>query len=227
MSVVLGKNVMLYQFDAFWKPWACGTDCSLTTTKETVETSITGTGKWRTYEYAGGTWDISFDGLIFLQKVNTLALPDIRQFQDEDVKILVRYERIDEDGNVYQEEGIGLLVSITDSGSDGAPGTFSIKILGSGKLTRIFVPTPVNPNGKVKIIEHTAAVTETTYSSALLYLKDVLNVFIDGQARSKIITSGTPVNQEAKYTSAAGVGMITFAQPLEVDTELRIEYQDI
>jgi len=226
MSLVRGDNVLMYIYDGgLWKLTTCGRSCTFNTNAETIETSISGSGAWRTYEYAGLTWTASLEGAIYLQGVNTMSLPDIRAYQYGRTKVLLRYQRTDEDGNVYTEEGNALLTSISDSGELDGLATFSVELQGSGPLTPIFVPTPVNPFAKVKRLEYTGIAGEFSFSNALLIGKDILDVVVDGIGRSKIITSGTPVDQEAKYTT--GTGTIELPVPIDNGTEVYILYQDI
>lgn len=226
MSLIRGDNVILYVYDGgLWKPVVCGRSCTLNTTADTIETSITGSGAWRTYEYTALTWTASLEGLIFLQKTNTLSTPDLRAMQYGRIKILMRYQRTDESGNVYLEEGYALITNISDSGDTGSAATFSLELKGTGPLTIVFTPTPIDPTAKVKRIEYTASGGESSFSNAALQSKDIVAVALDGIMRSKIITAGTPTDQEAKYTSASGT--ITFPMALDNDMEVIVLYQDI
>jgi hypothetical protein len=128
---------------------------------------------------------------------------------------------------VYLNEGYALVVDVSDTGAADSMDNFTIQMTGSGPLTSIFTPTPINPNGKMKRLEYTGVAGEYFFTSAALNLVDVIDVVVDGGGRSKIITSGTPVNQEAKYTSAYGVGRIEIPQPMEAGTEVYVLYQDI
>lgn len=226
MSLVRGDNVILYIFDGgLWKPVVCGRSCSLNTTADSIETSISGSGNWRTFEYSALSWTATCEGLIFLQKVNTIALPDLRAYQYGLLKILMRYQRTDENGNVYLEEGMGIITNISDTGETASAATFSLEIKGTGEITTVFSPTPINPTAKVKRIEFTATGGETGLSNTALQGKDIIEVVLDGISRSKIITAGTPTDQEAKYIS--GTGTIMFPMTLDADMEVYVLYQDI
>jgi predicted secreted protein len=226
MSLVKGENVLLYIFDGgLWKLLTCGRSCTLTTSADSIETSITGSGSWRTYEYVALNWTASLEGLIYLEGVNTLSLPDIRSFQYGFVKVLLRYQRTDEDGNVYTDEGLAIITSVSDTGEFQGMATFNMELKGTGPLTGVFVPTPVNPNAKVKRFEYEGVSGETSFSNAQLIGKEILDVVVDGIGRSKIITSGTPVDQEAKFSS--GSGTIELPIPLDAGTQVYILFQDI
>lgn len=226
MSLVRGENVLLFIYDGgLWKPMSCGKSCTITTNAEDIETSIVGSGNWRTFEYVALSWSAQLDGLILLQEVNTLCLPDLRVFQSSREKVLLRYQRTDDSGNVYTDEGLAIITSITDNGELDGPATFSMSLKGTGPITMIYTPTPINPNAKVKRFEYTATGGETYFSDGLLYQKDVIDVVVDGVGRSRLITSGTPVGQEALYESI--YSRITLPGALEPGTEVYVLYQDI
>jgi predicted secreted protein len=226
MSLIRGENVIIYVYDdGQWKPIICGKSCSLTTVAETIETSITGSGQWRTYEYAGFTWTVSMDGATFLDGENQLSLQDIRLMQYGKEKLLIRYQRTDESSNVYLEQGTVLITNVSDTGAMDDMNLFTIELQGSGPLTISATPTPINPTAKVKRFEYTADGTSDSFTSATLIGKDVIEVVADGIGRCKIITSGSPVGQEALYDSATGT--VTFPMILEDDVEVYVLYQDI
>ena len=226
MGFVRGQNIILFIYDGgIWKPVVCGRDCSFETSAEDIETSITGSGVWRTYEYAALTWTCSFDGVILLDGLNQLSLQDVRAFQYGRQKVLIRYQREDDASNVYTDEGYGLITSISDSGNFEDLGLFSIQIKGTGPLTSVITPTPVDPTAKVHRFEYEAVGGETEFSDSELIGKDIIDVVCDGIGRSGIITSGTPVGQEVRYNS--GLGKLIFPFDLAAGTEVYVLYQDI
>ena len=226
MALIKGENAIFYVYDdGQWKPIICARSGSFNTTAETIETSISGTGVWRTYEYTALTWTASFEGLIFLDGTNELTASDIRAFQFSREKILLRYQRTDTAGNVYTDEGYGLITGVSDSGDYQSAVSFTIEFRGTGPLVIVYTPTPIDPTAKVKRLEYTGTSGETFFTSASLIGRDILDVVVDGIGRSKIITAGTPVGQEAKYTS--GTGRIDLPIGLESGTEVYVLYQDI
>ena len=225
MGLVQGNDIILFIYDGMWKHVVCGTSCSFETTAEDIETSITGSGVWRTYEYVALTWTCSFDGVILLDGLNQASLQDLRAYQYSRQKVLIRYQREDGDGNVYTDEGYALITSISDSGDLDSMATFSVNLKGTGPLTSVFAPTPVDTGKSVKRLEYTGVSGETSFTNALLIGAEILDVVVDGIGRSQIITSGTPVNQEAKYVSATG----TIEVPITLDNgvEVYVLYQEI
>lgn len=226
MALIKGQNAIFYVYDdGQWKPIICARSGTFNTTAETIETSISGTGVWRTYEYTALTWTASFEGLIFLDGTNELTASDIRAFQFSREKILLRYQRTDTAGNVYTDEGYGLITGVSDSGDYQSALSFTIEFRGTGPLVIVYTPTPIDPTAKVKRLEYTGTSGETFFTSASLIGRDILDVVVDGIGRSKIITAGTAVGQEAKYTS--GTGRIDLPIGLESGTEVYVLYQDI
>lgn len=226
MSLIRGENAVFYVYDdGQWKPIICARSGTFNTSAETIETSITGSGNWRTYEYTALTWTASFEGLIYLDGTNELTASDLRALQFSRTKILLRYQRTDTAGNVYTDEGTGIITSVSDSGDYQSAVSFSVEFRGTGPLVIVFTPTPIDPTAKVKRLNYTGASGETNFTSSSLIGKDVLDVVVDGIGRSRIITAGTPVNQEAKFTSATG--RLDFPIQLEAGTEVYVLYQDI
>jgi len=226
MALIKGQNAIFYVYDdGQWKPIICARSGTFNTTAETIETSISGTGVWRTFEYTALTWTASFEGLIFLDGTNELTASDIRAFQFSREKILLRYQRTDTAGNVYTDEGYGLITGVSDSGDFQSALSFTIEFRGTGPLVIVYTPTPIDPTAKVKRLEYTGTAGETFFTSASLIGRDLLDVVVDGIGRSKIITAGTPVGQEAKYTS--GTGRIDLPVPLVSGVEVYVLYQDI
>lgn len=224
MSVVVGQNVMGYFYDDFWKPAVCGRSISITTETEIIETSITDSGVFRTYEPTANTWTATIDGVCYLQITNSATLPDIRSWQLAQRKMLFRYQRTDTENNVYLDEGIAIITSVTDTGDMDGVNTFSVTLKGTGPLTQIFTPTPVDPAGKVKRLEYTGVGGETSFTNALLIGKDVIAAHKDGIGAAKKITSGTPVNKEFRHISASG--QVLFGTPYNTDEESYVLYQD-
>lgn len=226
MSFIRGENAIMYVYDdGQWKPIICARSAAFNTQADTIETSITGTGVWRTFEYTALNWSASLEGLIYLDGTNELTASDLRAFQYSRTKILLRYQRTDTSGNVYTEEGNALITGVSDSGDYQSPVSFGVEMRGTGPLTIVYTPTPIDPTAKVKRLEYTGTSGETFFTSASLIGKDILDVVVDGIGRSKIITAGTVANQEAKYTS--GTGRIDLPIPLVAGTEVYVLYQDV
>jgi len=227
MSLVLGDNAIVYIYDGgLWKLYACGTTCSFTTTTEFLETSVPLSGKNRTYIPTFNSFTGSISGLVHLNIVNTLALPDLRAKQLNHEKLLIRFQRTANDATTYIDECYAYISSVSDDAPTGGVNTFTVELRGTGAITQIFTPTAVNPNSKVKRTSTWISTGgETSHVFSELIGKDVLEVSIDARDATKIITSGTPVENEVKFTVASGT--ITFPYALNADISVYAIYQDI
>jgi hypothetical protein len=226
MSVVRGENVLVHIYDGGqWKPYACGTDCTLSVATDFIETSVTGSGRYAEFEPTKNSFTGSITGFTTLDKANHLTLSDLRAMQLAHVKFLLRYQRTDNDGNVYSDQGYFFISNSSDSGPQDALNVFTIELKGTGELVQDFVPTPINPSGKVKRLEYSGIGGESSFTSALLIAKDVIEVVKDGMGRSELITVGTANNNQAKYTSATGT--ITFAIEFAAGEKAYVLYQDL
>ena len=227
MSLVKGDNVLVYFYDGgLWKLYACGTACTLNVTTEFIETSVPLSGKNRTYRPTFNSFTGSISGLVHLNITNTLALPDLRAKQLNHEKLLMRFQRTANDGTVYTDECYVYIANSSDDAPTGGVNTFTIDLRGTGAITQIFTPTSVNPNGKVKRTSTWISTGgETSHVFSELIGKDIIEVSIDARDATKIITSGTPVDNEVKFTVASGT--ITFPYALNADISVYATYQDI
>ncbi len=225
MSFILGSNVILYGFeDGVWKPFVCGRDCSYSLDTEEIEISQPGTGAYYTFKPVKHTAVFNLSGLVVLDEEGTLSLPNIRAYQMGRLPILLRYEREDENANVYTEEATGYIISSTDSGPFQDLASFDVTIKATGIVVLSFVKTNTG-GGTMTRFEYTGIAGETSFSSASLIGKDKLVVTKDGIALSRIIFTGTPLNKEVKYTSITGT--FEFPMSIEPGEEVVINYQSI
>jgi hypothetical protein len=216
--------VLIYD-GGFWKPYACGLSCTYTEATSFIETSVKGSGKWEESIPQKNSATGSITGITTLNKVNTLALSDLRNLQRNHTKLNVKFQRTDNDANVYTDEFFCYISNSSDEGPNDGLNTFTVDFKVTGPVTSVFVPTPINPFGKVKRYEYSGTGGEFSFSSSLLIGKDVLEVVKDGLGRAELITSGTPNNNQAKYTSATGT--IEVAMAFEPDEKAYVLYQDL
>jgi len=228
---VYGDNAVLFFYDGgVWKLYACDKTVELDVQTETIETSVTGSGKWASFEPTKHSYTGSMDGVVSLNEIGKLSLPDLRQRQYAGTKMLLRFQYTATDGTVYTEEGNFFITGSTSTGTFNAVSVFSIKLQGTGPLTQVFTPvTTINP-GKVKRYPQVGSTApasggETVITIPSLIAKDILAVVKDGVGNNDIILSGTPVNKEVKYTSASGA--FEWAVPYETGENYYILYQDM
>ena len=222
---VQGENVALLVYDGgAWKPIACARTVSLTTASDFIDTSVSGSGSWRTVFPTKLSFQGSIEGLTAFDITNTLALSDLRALQFSRSRLRVMFERTDNASNVYSDEFYCYLQSITDNNPFDNVCNFDITFTGDGAITQVFVPTPQNPNNPVKRYEYTGSGGETGFTEALLINKTILSVVKDGIGGAKLKTSGSPASKEVVYTSASG--HFEFAIPYEAGEESYVLYQD-
>lgn len=83
--------------------------------------------------------------------------------------------------------------------------------------------TSMTGQGQIFRIEYTGVGGENGFTDSQLINKRILAVYKDGVEFSEIITSGTPVNKQVKYTT--GTGAILFPMTIEPGEEIAVLYQ--
>lgn len=228
--IVLGKDCVFESFESGqWITYACGRTITLNVQTEFIETSVSGSGKWRTSEPTANSWTGEADGVVNLEPVSMLSLADLRARQYAHQQLRVRYRREDSASNVYTEQGYCYISNSSDTGSFDDVNTFSVSLQGTGPLTQLFTASG-NTASLVKRYPQVgstapAAGGETTISIPILASKDILGVWKDGVGNNDIILSGTPVGKEVLYDSATGD--FTWAIPFEPGENYFIFYQDL
>lgn len=203
MALVNGSNVTLKIYDnGGWRLYACARSCSINVTTSTVETSTTGSGVWAAFEPQKLSWTGSIDGIINLEEPGLLTLADLRAKQIAFEKLLITYERVDAAGNVYSDQGYCIITSSEDSGEVNNPAPFTIQVQGTGQLTQIFTPTPLELSA-VNRYDATASGGETTLSIPSLANMDILSFVKDGIGFT-VIEAGSPVDKQVLYDVDTG-----------------------
>lgn len=233
MSKVLGNDCIFSIFSGgFYKPFACALNGTLTLETEDIETSITGSGIWRTGQPIKHSWGFTADGVVSLEETNKLDLAELQALQINLTKIFIQFTRTSLTGQFYINTGYAYFVNTSDTGNFNGLDTFNFTLKGTGILNQLFVPSPINPPGQVHRyppigVSLNMAGGETSFSTAILNGKDVLSIVKDGLGSAIIITTGTPSGKQAKYTSGGGIGTVAFQQPFEPNEEAYVLYQDI
>lgn len=235
---VLGKNAVFYVNDAgVWKTLACARSILFDLVTDFIETSISGQGTFATFEPTKDSFTATANGVVALNEIGMLTLPDLQQRQIAHELLLCRFQRTDLGGNVYTSEASFYIAHSSDNGSFDDMDLFSIDFRGTGALTQVFTPIIPVPVGGVLVhrYEWTGVGGESGFTldgsdvspnvAADLRNKVILEFNIDGRGNGRIITSGTPVGDDVKYIAATGA--FSFPIPLEPDEELYILYQDI
>jgi predicted secreted protein len=229
MSLVSGDNFIFYIYNGgTWKPYVCARSGSMAINTETIETTVTGSGNYKTYEPTVHSFTADIDGVISLNVAGSLSIADLQALQLAKTKILCRFIQTSQANDTYIKEAYFFITNSTDTGSFDGVATFNLSLIGTGSITTIFTP-PTPTTGEVyryPAAGDTAPATPGAYTwSTGLTGKDILSIVKDGRGQSDIILSGTPVGNEALYDSATGD--ITFAVPFEdVETQPYVLYQN-
>lgn len=230
MSLVKGENFVLWFLDGgFYKPGACARSGNISVNTDTLETTVTGSGNWKTFEAAVHSFTVSLEGLQALNVANNLSIADLQAKQFAKEKIYCRYIATAQNGDIYRMEFYAIITGTTLTGSFDGVASFNVDMQGTGAINQIFNP-PAQTTGEVyryPAAGDTAPATPGAYTwSTGLTGKLILSIVKDGRGQSDIILSGTPVGNEALYDSATGD--ITFAVPFEdIETPPYMTYQNI
>ncbi len=225
MAKVAGKDVLaLIFYNGQWRNYACGLSLTMDVVTDFVETSTRGNGKSKTFIPATDEWTATLEGAVALQEPGLLSLPDFRDIQDAQIPLLFRSQHTDESANVYTEEGTAYISRTTDTGAAEGIATFSIELRGTGARTRIYTTTATT-GLPVMRLEYTGVGGESGFTDAILVGKNVFSVSRDGQDKSKLILSGTPIINEVLFTSATGGIDFDAGNPLATGEEVVVYYQ--
>lgn len=136
MSKVNGKDVLIQINDGgTFYPIACGRSITFDITNEFIETSITGSGRFRTYITSAAGFTGTIEGLVFLEIPFTTTLT-MQYFYDQvlsGAQIQVRYYETDTSNTTYLLKEFDCFVeSISETASFDNMNTFSVNFKGTG-----------------------------------------------------------------------------------------------
>lgn len=227
VNEVQGKNFVLFFFEGgVWIPYACSTSITFNIDTEFIETSVSGTGKNATFLPTKNSFTATADGIVALNETDNLTYPELQEMQLAHELLLGRFQRTANGGGVFTNECSMWISNSTDTGSYDGMDVFSINFRGTGGITQIFVAQPPIPSDAVQVkrYEFTGTEGQKTLTDDLLSGKEIIEFNKDGVSFSPIITSGTPVNKEVKYTT--GTGFFQWGIASEAGEEFYILYQD-
>ena len=218
MSLVRGENYVFWVYDGGqWKPYCCARSGNMSIDTETIETTVTGSGNYKTYEATVHSFTASIDGVCSLNVSNQLSIAELQALQLAKTKLLCRFTQTSEAGDVYTKQAYFYITNSTDTGSFDGVATFQLNLKGTGAISQIFTPPPATSGTvyRYPAVGATHPVTEGTLTISIAGLggKSILSVFKDGIGNNDIITSGTPVGKEVLYESSGTDGVFTWAIP--------------
>jgi predicted secreted protein len=224
---VIGKNIMLYKYDAETEtdiPFACSTNCSFNVTVDQKEVTSQSSAWYREYRNDIASWNITCDGLVTLDNYGYLFLLELQQSRESIVVKFVIDNGVD---GLVIISGTCNMTSLTINGPYKDIATYSVSLQGSGAYgtsgTSITPSGTVIVGGSVYSKGYTAIGGETTITWSDMLGKTCLYVSRGGVDVQAIITSGTPVDEEVKWNSVTGV--LTFSRVLEAGEFVRALFQ--
>ena len=224
---VIGKNIMLYKYDAETEtdiPFACSTNCTFSVNVDQKEVTSQSSAWYREYRNDVATWTISCDGLITLDGYGYLFLLQLQQSRES---IIVKFVIDNGVDGLVIISGTCNMTSLTINAPYKDIATYSVSLQGSGAYGT--TGTSISPSGTVIVggsvysKGYTAAGAETTITWADMIGKTCLYVSRGGIDVQNIIVSGTPINEEVKWNTATGV--LTFSRALDSGEYVRALFQ--
>jgi predicted secreted protein len=229
MSLVKGENYIFYIYDGgTWKQYVCARSGNMSINTETIETTVTGSGNYKTFKPTVHSFSAQIEGVISLNVSGSLSIADLQALQLAKTRLLCRFIQTSEAGDIYRKEAYFYITNSTDTGSFDGIATFNLSLIGTGSITQVFTP-PSPTTGTVyryPAVGSTAPVSSGTYTISLPSLagKSILGVWRDGVGNNDIITSGTPIDKEVLYDTA--IGDFTWAIPFDGESYF-ILYQNL
>lgn len=223
--LVLGKDfTFLLNIAGEWVPYLCARSGSLNVTTSFIETSIKGTGNFKTFKPTFDEWDGNIDGLVSLG--DGFGLPDLRQLQLSHTPLLIRFQRQDLLGvNTYSDEGYAYISNTSDTGSFDNVATYTAAIKGTGPLTQFFTPVSIGSN--VMRYEYQGIGGEDGFTDPALANKRIIYADKGGTGRAKLLLIGTPDPATLEMLYVQATGQFKFAQPFETNEYAVILYTDL
>lgn len=218
MAAVIGKNIMLYKYDAETEtdiPFACSTNATFNVQVDQKEVTSQSSAWYREFKNDIASWTITCDGLVTLNGYGYLFLLEQQQSREQ---ILVKFVIDNGVDGLVIISGNCNLTNLSINAPYKEVGTYSVSLQGSGAYGTS--GTSIDPSGviivganPVKTKGYTAAGGETTITWTDTVGYSCLYVSRGGIDVQDILTTGTPVNEEVKFVSATGI--LTFSRALE------------
>lgn len=232
MSLVKGEKYEVEIFDGgVWKRFVCARDANMNIETELIETTVTGSGNFRTYEPSVHSATAGFSGITALNVPGFVTLPELQSWQLAKTKLLFRLTNTSINNDVYVRQFRAFITNSTDTGGFDGIATFQLSTRVTGTISQIFTP-PSPTSGKVYRYPAMGetdppATGSTSWTISGLGGKDILSFVKDGRGQSDIILSGTPVDNQVLYETVGADGVFTSAVPYEDATPPYLLYQNL
>jgi predicted secreted protein len=230
---VQGNNIMLYYFEppsgAYPSgrdiPFSCSTNCTFSVSVDQKEVTSQTSAWYREYKNDTASWSVNCDGLITLDGYGYLFLLEQQQAR---TTILVKFVIDNGVDGLVVISGDSNLTSLQINAPYKDIATYSVSLQGTGAYAT--TGTTINPSGTI-IVAGGAVYTkgfvavggESTKVWADMIGKTCLYVSRGGIDVQDILITGTPVDEQVKWTSSTGT--LTFGRVLESGEYIRALFQ--
>ena len=230
---VLGNNIMLYYHEPASEtypegrdiPFSCSTNCTFSVNVDQKEVTSQTSAWYREYKNDIATWSVTCEGLITLDGYGYLFL--LQQQQDR-TTILVKFVIDNGVDGLVVISGNCNLTSLQINAPYKDIATYSVSLQGTGAYGT--TGTTINPSGTIIVAGgaiyskgYTAAGGETTIVWTDMIGKACLYVSRGGIDVQDILVSGTPIDEQVKWTSSTGT--LTFSRILGSGEYVRALFQ--
>lgn len=135
MAKVNGINAVL-KFDDDQFPVICARSIQFDINREMIETSVSGSGVFRTYVSGAIEWSGSCEGFVVVDPSQDAVMEVIYRTLIEGVSVLMTWYETDTTGAYYlQKQGYAFISSISEISSFDNMATFTINFTGTGPIT--------------------------------------------------------------------------------------------
>lgn len=227
MAAVIGKNIMLYKYDAETEtdiPFACSTNATFSVQVDQKEVTSQSSAWYREFKNDVASWNVTCDGLVTLEDYGYLFLLQLQQSRES---ILIKFVIDNGVDGLVIISGNCNMTDLTINAPYKDVGTYSVSLQGSGSYgtsgTSISPSGVVIIGGSVSTKGYTAAGGETTITWSDMVGKSALYVSRGGVDVQDILTTGTPIDEQVKWNSTTGV--LTFSRVLESGEYVRALFQ--
>ena len=230
---VQGNNIMLYYHEPASEtypegrdiPFSCSTNCTFSVSVDQKEVTSQTSAWYREYKNDTATWSVTCDGLTTLDGYGYLFL--LQQQQDR-TTILVKFVIDNGVDGLVVISGNCNLTSLQINAPYKDIATYSVALQGTGAYGT--TGTTINPSGTIIVAGgavytkgFVAAGGETTKVWTDMIGKSCLYVSRGGIDVQDILITGTPVDEQVKWTSSTGT--LTFGRVLESGEYIRALFQ--
>jgi hypothetical protein len=135
MAKVRGQDAVLYLTDDLF-PAICARSITFDMTNEIIETSITGSGRYRTFKPGAIEWAGTIEGFSVIGVPDNIVIQNFYSFIEQGLPVRCRWYEVESTGEYYlQKEGYVIFESVNETSSFDNMVTFNASFKGTGPIT--------------------------------------------------------------------------------------------